>query len=875
MASSHETVPLIGRQDLVQRTLERLLRPDDLRDSPRDFIAPGFYGLGGVGKSRLLQAIAADARTLTPYVVTVDFDPRQAPPATPLQLAERLARELERLDREHRSLLRRLTSWKRHSPFQEWHGKLHKLEQTPISQTVEARDGSQVANVTMQLQSGLEEVTPALRQAFANALARLCVRSRTQDCFGMHEPRSIPLVLVLLDTLELAPRRLRHWLPGHLHTLWDSQNTQHYHVMALAASRQQVTGLAETELPPLEPQAARQLLRDYVLARNRQEGLNLPQSTLRLFREETQERQRLVEASAGIPLLLILLADLVLADGQALQGLAIQEELTHEQRVAFVVEHYLERLAAQASQAQDPRLQERHHLLLAGAVPRRISGPDLLAALLQDLPGTPYRREMPRNDLYQRLARQAFVQDQGQRGLVYHQLVREGVLAHLRATQPDRWRVLQERAQAWFQAQGQEVEALYHRLLLEGEAAWSQVQAAIQAALEREEWAAAQARIGAAGQALDALPSPLPEAQAWLTLFKARLAWAEGNKKVAFHRLNSVVFNNALGKEIREAAAACLETWIPTLRELAPGSPADELPDLPQDAPFPLLLWWAQARARPALHGALLLKLGETALHQDHYPRAEERLRQALGLYRELGGRLGQARALRGLGETALRQGHYPRAEERFRQALGLYRELGDRLGQAYALLGLGQTALHQGHFPRAEERFRQALGLSRELGGRLGQAQALRGLGQTARFQGHYPRAEERFRQALGLYRELGDRLGQAQALQGLGETALRQGHYPRAEERLRQALGLLEAIQLPDLGLNWSLVLGHGALDQAEAHARRGEVAKASQALALARSCQEWATRFMAHPGLSPAAGREEAPRLQVLGQRLAQWE
>ena len=795
MASPHETLPLIGRPGLIDRTLERLLRPDDLRDSPKDFIAPGFYGLGGVGKTRLLQAIAGQARKLTPYVVTVDFDPRQAPPATPLQFAERLARELERLDQEHRPLGHRLMPWKRRSPFQDWWEQLGKQERVPSIQTLEAKDGSQVKNVTMQVQSGLEEVTPALRQAFAHALARLCVKGRTQDCFGFHEPRTIPLILVLLDTLELAPRRLREWLPRHLHSLWDRHNTQRYHVVALAAGRQQVTGLAETELPPLEPEAAVALLREYVLARNRQEGLNLPQSTLRLFREETQERQRLVEASAGIPLLLILLADLVLADSHALQGLAPREEMTHQQRVAYVVEHYLERLAAQASRAQDPRLWERYYLLLIGAVPRRVTGPDLLAALLQELPGMPFSQGTPMEELRQRLARQAFVQDRGQQGLVYHELVREGVLAHLQATQPARWRELQGRAQAWFQAQGQEVEALYHRLLLAGEEGWAQVRAAIQEALEQGNWPAVQARIGAAGQALDALPSPPPEAQAWLTLFKARLAWAEGNKTVAFDRLHRVVFNNALGKELLEAAAACLEAWLPALQELPPASSGDELPELPPGVPSPLLLWWAQMRTRPALHGALLLKLGQGALDQEDTPRAGEA----------------------------------------YRQALELYRGLGHRLGQADALWGLGAVALDQGDYPRAGEAFRQALELSQGLGHRRGQAEALGGLGQVARLQ----------------------------------------GDYLQAAKHLEDALALMEAIRLPHLGLNWSLFTGHQVLDQAEAHAQQGQAVQASQALELARSCHAWATRFMAHPDLPPAAGREETPRLQALGQRLAQWE
>ena len=61
-----------------------------------------------------------------------------------------------------------------------------------------------------------------------------------------------------------------------------------------------------------------------------------------------------------------------------------------------------------------------------------------------------------------------------------------------------------------------------------------------------------------------------------------------------------------------------------------------------------------------------------------------------MGLYRDLGDRLGQANVLRELGAVRRLTGDYPAAAQALEQALDIYRDLGDRLGQANALHDLG-----------------------------------------------------------------------------------------------------------------------------------------------------------------------------------------
>ena len=65
------------------------------------------------------------------------------------------------------------------------------------------------------------------------------------------------------------------------------------------------------------------------------------------------------------------------------------------------------------------------------------------------------------------------------------------------------------------------------------------------------------------------------------------------------------------------------------------------------------------------------------------YLAATQALEQALGIYRDLGDRLGQATALSYLGEFRRLTGDYPAAAQALEQALGINRDLSDRLGPA------------------------------------------------------------------------------------------------------------------------------------------------------------------------------------------------
>ena len=72
------------------------------------------------------------------------------------------------------------------------------------------------------------------------------------------------------------------------------------------------------------------------------------------------------------------------------------------------------------------------------------------------------------------------------------------------------------------------------------------------------------------------------------------------------------------------------------------------------------------------------------------YEQAARHQQEAVAIFRDIGDRFGEARALGNLGLARQRQGRYQEAADYHQQALDLFREIGDRHGEAWALARLG-----------------------------------------------------------------------------------------------------------------------------------------------------------------------------------------
>jgi predicted ATPase/DNA-binding CsgD family transcriptional regulator len=245
------------------------------------------------------------------------------------------------------------------------------------------------------------------------------------------------------------------------------------------------------------------------------------------------------------------------------------------------------------------------------------------------------------------------------------------------------------------------------------------------------------------------------------------------------------------------------------------------------------------ASAPPEARAEALIGAGVLALLQCEYGQAEERLREALVLCRELGDGRGEASALQMLGSVARERGHYGRAEAHHEESLELWRGLGDeheaarslnylgfvawlqerhgqardlcgpslatfrRLGDAegvtWALINLGSAALYGGEPGRAEALLEEGLSTASHAGYREGVAWSLGQLGTVARRYGDQGGAEELLRESLKAHRELGDRWRMASAIENLAGTAQARGLPERAARLFGAADTLRRRLSAP----------------------------------------------------------------------------
>ena len=99
------------------------------------------------------------------------------------------------------------------------------------------------------------------------------------------------------------------------------------------------------------------------------------------------------------------------------------------------------------------------------------------------------------------------------------------------------------------------------------------------------------------------------------------------------------------------------------------------------------------------------------------YPAAAASLTQALGMFRDIGDRDGQAEVLNNLGEVLSRSGDGQQARDHHARALAIAREISVPLEEARALEGLGHCLLRDGNPGAAAAHWQQALAICQRIG--------------------------------------------------------------------------------------------------------------------------------------------------------------
>jgi tetratricopeptide (TPR) repeat protein len=101
--------------------------------------------------------------------------------------------------------------------------------------------------------------------------------------------------------------------------------------------------------------------------------------------------------------------------------------------------------------------------------------------------------------------------------------------------------------------------------------------------------------------------------------------------------------------------------------------------------------------------------------------------------------------------------GDYPAATASLTQALGMFRDIGDRDGQAGVLNDLGEVLLRSADSRQARDHHAQALAIAREISVPVEEARALEGLGHCLLQDGNPSDAAAHWRQALTIYQRIG----------------------------------------------------------------------------------------------------------------------
>ena len=248
------------------------------------------------------------------------------------------------------------------------------------------------------------------------------------------------------------------------------------------------------------------------------------------------------------------------------------------------------------------------------------------------------------------------------------------------------------------------------------------------------------------------------------------------------------------------------------------GMPGDARPALEQA--FKL----SQAAHLSSVEADSLYNLACAAAFQGDQIRARDYAEQAVQLYRQIGDRRGELRALNVQGVATLRLGNAGQADVCFGQVLQLCRDIGDRRGESVVLRNLGARICESpGGYAAARPYLEQSCQLCHSVGERRGESESLTYLAVAARRLGDPQAAYEYGRRAVHLAQQVGAKYEQGLALTHLGHALVDLGQLIQADEIYRQALavrremGNLNLSIEPLAGLA-SIALAQGRLAQAQ---------------------------------------------------------
>lgn len=231
---------------------------------------------------------------------------------------------------------------------------------------------------------------------------------------------------------------------------------------------------------------------------------------------------------------------------------------------------------------------------------------------------------------------------------------------------------------------------------------------------------------------------------------------------------------------------------------------------------------------------------------------AVQHIEQALQLYRAIGDRAGEGRALRHLGVQRMHLGDYQRALDAFYRSRDIALEVGDRYGLAHVRHNLGAAYDCLGRYREALEEHRGALDLCTALGDDQGIGRALNNIGGVLARIGRVDEAMAQLRRGLDTSVATGDRATEGRVLGNIGEVLQRQGRLGEAQDHYQRARAVAVTIGHRDAEGDALRRLG-------TVHEQLGDVESAlhyhEQALEIARTTASRQREIEALNGLASA--------------------
>jgi tetratricopeptide (TPR) repeat protein/tRNA A-37 threonylcarbamoyl transferase component Bud32/TolB-like protein len=214
------------------------------------------------------------------------------------------------------------------------------------------------------------------------------------------------------------------------------------------------------------------------------------------------------------------------------------------------------------------------------------------------------------------------------------------------------------------------------------------------------------------------------------------------------------------------------------------------------------------------------------------FSSADEALKKALAIRRDLGDQRGIGGSLYDLGYVHYRQADFPAAKTFFEEAIAIRRNIGDRPGLATSLNGLA-LVLQRTDDPMAKKLYLETLAMWREIGDKEHIAIALNNVGTIFELEPDLAAAKRTHEEAFAIRQAIGNKGGMAASLNNLGDVLFKQGELAEAQKKYEQTLAIRKEIGetgrmaltiVGDAGIGLAAVLiEEGQAVQAEALARQ----------------------------------------------------